>query len=537
MNDYFIRTEDIKPEEVLGYFVETEKDRRILEHLKSAHPVVLVGSRGVGKSFLLRVAQQELLSTLESEGIVPVYITFSSSPLLQSLSDIEFHAWMLTKVCAAIARAVSKAGLLIQIPKSMKVLAGTEIIHGIEDTPIERLQVQLEQAWKKGAATVDTSSTPELEDVKDALEDLIRQLKIKRFNLLIDEAAHIFLPRQQRLFFSLFRDLRSPYLVCKAAVYPGVTSYGPTFQPLHDAVMVSAERDVISKDYIQNMREIVEKQADSNVLRSIEQNFSNFSTLAFAATGNPRILLKTLTRAPKLSSGDVNQVIKDYYRNEAWSEHSLLTSKYRGHGALIDWGRDFIEQTVLPALKKRNDDKSELDGGSSAFFWIHRDAPQYVQQALQILTYTGIVTETAIGLKATRSEIGTRYLVNLGCLFSMEGIPASTAPTIWHRFDIRRMQEFGQNHPAFLQGGGITPTLENESINQQALNEQLDKSIRELDLTEWQKDTLEEIGLRAIRDVLQATEADLQKARYVGEVRSRRMRNAAFAATYEYLSG
>jgi hypothetical protein len=509
----------------------------LVEDLKSPYPVVLVGSRGVGKSFLLRVAQQELLATASMSGVIPVYVTFASSPLLQSLNDIQFHAWMLTKICGAISRAISKAGLLVKIPSSMKILAGTEVVHGIESTPVEQLQARLESVWKNGETTINTSSAPELEDVKNAMEDLVEQLGIKRFNLLIDEAAHIFLPRQQRLFFSLFRDLRSPYIVCKAAVYPGVTAYGTTFQPMHDAVMVSAERDVLGKDYIQNMREIVEKQADSNVLRYIEQNLSNFSTLAYAATGNPRILLKTLTRAPKLTSTDVNQVIKDYYRTDAWSEHSILATKYRGHAALIDWGRIFVEQNVLPSLKRRNDETTRNDTGSSAFFWIHRDSPQYVHQALQILTYTGIVTESAAGLKATRSEIGTRYMVNLGCLFSVEAIPASTAPTIWHRFDIRRMHEYGQNHAAFTSDSTILPTLENDSVNQQALNEQLAKSVRELDLTNWQKETLVEIGLSTIRQVLQASEADLQKAKYVGEVRSRRMRNAALAATYEYLSG
>lgn len=537
MSDYFIRTEDIRPEEVLNYFAETEKDRQLVEHLKSQHPVVLIGSRGVGKSFLLRVAQQELLASLSQSGVIPVYVTFSSSPLLQSLNDIQLHAWMMTKICSAIIRTLSSIGLLVQIPPGLRVLAGAEILHGIEKTPIEQLQEHLESVWKNGVNPITVAGAPEIEEVKEALEDLVSQLGIKRFNLLIDEAAHIFLPRQQRLFFSLFRDLRSPYIVCKAAVYPGVTSYGPNFQPFHDAMMVSAERDVAGKDYIKNMREIVEKQADSDVLRNIEKNLTNFSTLAFSANGNPRILLKTLTRAPKLSSSEVNQVVKDYYRTEAWAEHSVLTSKYRGHSGLIDWGRVFIEQTVLPGIKRRNEERSGLDEASTAYFWVHRDAPQFVQQALQILTYTGIVSEMDVGIKASRSEIGTRYMVNLGCLFSLEAFPAASAPAIWHKFDIRRMLEFGQNHPTFSNENNVAPTLEIDSINQQALNEQLGKSVRELDLTDWQKQTLEEIGLLTIRDVLQATEVELQRAKYVGEVRSRRMRNAAFAATYEYLSG
>lgn len=537
MSDYFIRTEDIRPEEVLDYYVETEKDRQLVENLRSPHPVVLVGSRGVGKSFLLRVAQQKMLAAMPSERVVPVYVTFSSSPLLQSLNDVQFHAWMLTKICNAVARAISKAGLLVSIPPGLRVLAGADMNHGVEKTPIEKLQEQLEEVWKTNSSSVDASGVPELEDIKNAIEDLITHLKVKRIVLLIDEAAHIFLPRQQRLFFSLFRDLRSPYIACKAAVYPGVTSYGPNFQPLHDALMVSAERDVSGKDYIQNMREIVEKQAESDVLRNIEKNLTNFSTLAYAANGNPRILLKTLTRAPKLSSLEINQVIRDYFRTEAWAEHSVLTTKYRGHASLIDWGRKFVEQSVLPAIKRWNDERTNQESGSSAYFWIHRDSPQFVQQALQILTYTGIVSEMAIGVKDRQSEIGTRYMVNLGCLFSLETSPAATAPSIWHRFDIRRMIEFNQNNSAFSNDGSVAATLESDSINLQALNELLARSVRELDLTDWQKQTLEHIGLKSIRDVLQATEPDLQKAKYVGEVRSRRMRNAAFAATYEYLSG
>jgi len=536
VKDYYTRTEDIRPEDVLEYFVETQKDRQIIDQLKSPQPTILVGSRGVGKSFLLRVAQQELLHDIRKNGVLPVYITFSSSPLLQSLSNIQFYSWMLTKVCSGISRAVSRAGLLVNIPKSLKTLAGGTISNGTESTPLESIQEQLEDAWRGEQTDVDTSKIPELEDIKDAIEDLVDALELKRVVLFIDEAAHIFLPRQQRLFFSLFRDLRSPFLACKAAVYPGVTSYGTDFQPIHDAAMVSAERDILGRDYIQNMREIVEKQADSDALRYIQTNQNNFATLAYAASGNPRILLKTLIRAPRLSSSEVNQVIKDYYRSEAWSEHSTLSAKYQGHTKLIDWGRNFIEQIVIPTLKRRNDERSESEG-ATAFFWIHRDSPQFVQQALQILTYTGLITETGVGLRSKSNEIGTRYTVNLGCLFSMESSPSASAPVIWHRFDIRRMIEFTQNHPSFANCIDQNPTLENDTVNRQALEDLLNKSIRQLDLTDWQKDTLESITLRTIRSVLSATESDIQKAYYVGEVRSRRIRNVAMAAIFEYLSG
>ena len=78
------------------------------------------------------------------------------------------------------------------------------------------------------------------------------------------------------------------------------------------------------------------------------------------------------------------------------AEHSLLSQKYSGHRALIDWARNFIENSVLPALTKKNNDNLE---GSTAYFWIHRDAPAYVHQAMGILKYTGIVQEHMAGVK------------------------------------------------------------------------------------------------------------------------------------------
>jgi hypothetical protein len=63
------------------------------------------------------------------------------------------------------------------------------------------------------------------------------------------------------------------------------------------------------------------------------------------------------------------------------------------------------------------------------------------------------------------------------------------------------------------------------------------KSIDVLDITPWQKNKLTSLKIYTIGDVLKSTETMLQKAYYIGEKRSRVMRNAAIAAVYEYLSG
>lgn len=536
MVDFFFRTEDIKPESVGEFFVESKRDRDIVDALKNRHPTILVGSRGVGKSFLLRVAQAELTKSFQEDRIFPVYMSFVRGSLIQTSDPEQFKHWMLARICSAIVRSLMKAGLLSKITQSAKVLAGTDNPVENKLTKFEEIADQYENSWRNRDSPIDNASIPTVEGLKESIEDLGSELDINRFVLLFDEAAHIFLPEQQRQFFTLFRDLRSHCITCNAAVYPGVTSFGDTFQPVHDASMVSIDRDVLSSEYLENMREIVEKQADSTILRNIAQNGRNFGTLAFAASGNPRLLLKTIANAPKLNSNEINEVIRNYYRNEIWSEHSILADKYVGHREVIDWGRKFLESVVIPEIKSKNDQYLSADKRTSAYIWVHRDAPAIVKEALRILSYTGVLSEQAAGIKASRGEIGTRYILNLGCIFSLEATPAAVSFDVAKGLTSKRMTEFGANHPSYRslveQSHNFSP--QGAAL---ALDEQLKRSVAVLDISEWQRSKLLELGLVTIGDVLSANEEKLKEAAYVGNVRARRMRNAAVSAVLEYLSG
>lgn len=537
MSDFYIRTEDIANEQLLELFVETGRDREIIEAVKGPHPVVLVGSRGVGKSFLLKVASAELHRSLKVDGILPVYVSFTKSSLVQFSKPELFPQWMLAKICNAVVRALGKEGVLAQAPKQVAILSGDSTGSHAQRTKLEQIEDEFESSWKTPDKAIDVNAIPDTDAFKNAIEDVCRQLQIKRIALLIDEAAHVFIPQQQRAFFTLFRDLRSPYITCNAAIYPGVTSFGDTFQPAHDATFISIDRDPMGSDYIPSMREIVEKQASSETLRDIARNGELFAILAYAASGNPRLLLKTLLKVKKLNSTEVNDVFRTFYRTEIWAEHSVLAEKYPGHKHLIDWGRNFIESIVLTEIQKKNIQYLEIEKNTSAFFWIHRDAPIGVRHALQILSYTGVVAEHSVGVKATRAEIGTRYVVNLGCLFALESNPAQSAFGIAKALSTKRMTEYGANNSIYAGVQEVQNNLEDLASNRQALMSQLAKPIDALDITAWQKSKLVELKLMTVADVLRATENELKKANYVGDVRARQMRNAAEAAVYEYLSG
>lgn len=537
MADLFYRTEDIPSDDILDLFVETKQDREVIELIKATSPVVLIGSRGVGKSFLLKVAEEEMLKEYKKKRILPVYLTFTKSSLIHTDDPNQFLNWMLSRICTRIMRSLRKQGFLANPPRALNVISGGGDIEN-EKSQIELLSEKYEESWKNPQQEIDASFLPSIDEFLEAIEEICDELNIKRINLLIDEAAHIFRPEQQRQFFTLFRDLRTSFISCNAAVYPGVTSFGDSFQSSHDATFKNLDRDILDTDYISKMRDIVEKQleADSELLTNISKNGQNFAILAYAASGNPRVLLKTISKAPKLNSSQINEVVREYYKTEIWSEHSGLVEKYPGHNKLIDWGRNFVENIILPDLQGKNIQYLGEGKNSTCFFWVHRDAPLSVKEAIRLLSYTGIVNEYGQAIKATKSELGTRYQVNLGCLFSLESTPSLTAFNIARNLSSRRFTEFGMNNHSFKDLTDIVPEFEETDL-QNVLTRELNKSIDVLDLTVWQRDVLKQIGINTIKDVLTVSESDLKKAYYVGDKRSRRVRNTALASVYEYLNG
>ncbi|MCC6830528.1 MAG: hypothetical protein IT200_04210 [Thermoleophilia bacterium] len=529
MDELRYRTEDFKSSELEEYFVPSGGDEEIITKLSGRETVLLVGSRGVGKSFLLRLSEHRLEKDFASRHVVPVYVTFFRSTLLQAGNQIDFRAWMLARICSQVVRALANCG--VSAPKSdLTTLTGGQGVSG-QTTRLDEIVEALEGAWRHPTESVATASVPTVEAVRDAVADICEASSVERINLFIDEAAHVLVPEHQRQFFTLMRDLRSPYIAVKAAVYPGTTAYGDSFEPSHDATMLSVDRDPTKGEYLDQMREIVLKQ-DPALARMISENRSYFDALATAASGNPRTLLKTLARAKKLTARNVTEVVREFYREEIWSDHSNLGERYAGHRRLIDWGREFLEGVVVGQLSERNQGASE----KSAFFWIHRDSPAAVKEALRLLSYSGLVHESGTSIKGTRSELGTRYMVNLGCLLAVENEPVPVSASLRGDLSIKRMMEFGKNHRAYEEIARLNVDA-SANPSADALRERLDASVGELDLSDFQKKSLRSVGLETIGGVLQATEDQLQEAHYVGPTRSRQMMNAAQAAVLEYLSG
>lgn len=529
-NDIVYRTEDIPSHEILDYLVESSIDRALIDALKGRSPVILKGSRGVGKSFLMRAAEAEIKRDFSKDKVLPVYLTFAQASLIRQDTPDRFLLWMMAKLCTNILRSAERFGLALPSGSAIQAIQGGAAVG--DYSRMERVSRIFETSWQNKTPEPLPTAVPDPEVLRDAIEDLCDHTGIRRVIVFVDEAAHVFIPEQQRQFFTLMRDLRSPYITIKAAVYPGVTSYGHAFQPTHDATVLSVDRSVTDDEYASSMREIVYKQ-DPTLKKQIEPNGDVFDTVAYAATGNPRILLKTMMARAPFNRRNAQETIREYYREGIWAEHSSLAERYPGHRELLDWGRSFIEDSVVPTLHARNSGRSSQ---TMSHFWIHRDAPQVVREALRLLCYSGIVQEGDSGMRATRGEIGTRYMVNLGCLFAEDAEPIRFGQNVRKHLHLKRMVEYGANHPQYrpLDGVSLASIV---SDGNQALEAQLERSVDCLDLTKFQLAKLKDLELTTIGQVLMSGEDDFKRAYYVGDKRARQIRNAAETAVLEYLSG
>lgn len=554
-DEFIFRTEDIKSKDLAKIFVETKVDRENINYLKNKSPILLVGSRGTGKTMLLRMAEKELDDEFEQRHELAIFVSFSKAIFVDVSKDILFfRQWMLAKILFNLKRKLERKGFLLSKTGILNTYFNLQNTSDNLVRKLDDLIYLMENSWNNRSINIyeeankifeiDTAKLGILKDVdyfKALIEDICENYGIDRITLLFDEACHNFIPIQQREFFTLFRDLRCPYISCKAAVYPGITSYG-TFQAFHDAIIIKVERDITSSDYIDKMRDIVKNQLGSDTYKIFEQQGDNLNALIYAASGNPRLLLKSIYIASdglkSLKTNNVNNTVKSFYRTNIWNEHSKLSEIYKGHKQIIDWGREFVENNILIDTFNKNKKRIEDEKSQQTiYFAIHRDAPEAVKKAIRILEYSGIVTMHTEGTKV-RKEIYDRYQINFGVVLSSEptNSPVNRYKELIGGLSIKLYTDYGVNSHAY---SGIDKIIDiDKEVDSSAiLKEILSQPIEKLDISDFQCNTLRDSGFISLGDILSGNEKDLQKAYLIGPIRARRILNIAFNATIEYISG
>jgi hypothetical protein len=243
----------------------------------------------------------------------------------------------------------------------------------------------------------------------------------------MDDAAHAFSPRQQEDFFEFFRQLKSKEISPKAAIYPGITTYSPTFHVGHDAeqldVWVSPDRPV----YLPFMRSLAEKRFRGKLPESLVRTPNALDFMAYASFGIPRSFLNMLrtlyqTSDSVLPGGTLDRrKILDVAKQSKESAHNVydsLATKLPAYSAFVNTGNTFY-QKILSATKVFNQNRLLNDQATEV--GLKRPLSGEIQKVLSFFQYAGLLMpagENSRGVKGV-FEI---YMIHFGDLITENAI-------------------------------------------------------------------------------------------------------------------
>lgn len=110
MSEALIRTEDLTIDEVNRLYVDTVIDRENIEALKSNQPLLLIGSRGTGKTMLMKKAESELTDEFAMKRILPVYTSFATSSVCESTN---ISRLMVSKILISLRGKLKEQGIIV----------------------------------------------------------------------------------------------------------------------------------------------------------------------------------------------------------------------------------------------------------------------------------------------------------------------------------------------------------------------------------------------------------------------------------------
>lgn len=277
------RAENIPRTDLETWTYLSAHENQIVRKLKGPGAKLISGPRGSGKSTLLRRAYFDLLS---SRSALPVYVNYSRALALEPLFHTHanalqlFRQWVLAKAVLGLGSLRAEWGL--SFSPEVSALFGNA----------EHFVRSLESGEEPELGTLSLSPSR----VVELLESLATAERATRVVLLLDDAAHAFSLKQQREFFEIFRELRSRHVAAKAAIYPGVTAFSPSFQVGHEAEVLEVWFRPDSDGYLAAMREIASKRIPSEQLSQLGTSRDEYiDLLALAAFGLPRGFLNMLS--------------------------------------------------------------------------------------------------------------------------------------------------------------------------------------------------------------------------------------------------
>jgi len=410
------RTESLDDSLISKYFVE--RDNSKILRLLDNEQYLFEGSRGVGKTMVMKASMLKSQKDFGKNSILPVWVSFEESIRIERISIINssidpFLQWTMGKILYETLNKLvqikpktiddlnKKLSTIFNIPITNQFDKYIGILNNYIDI-LEKGDLDNNTLLSKYSPSLELSKILDNpQSFKDFLIEIVENCNLSRIIFLFDEAAHVFSYSQQEKFFTFFKTLRDPKIACKAAVYPGITNYGKYFERGQDAKELKVQWSPLDDDdvkYIESIIRIRLKEYDPRYWDKLSSNQDVLKTLCICSNGNPRFafhIIDELENNKAFKGNSISsQVLVNSIRsvfNIKWKEFETLKHRLIKYEKYIEEAELFIKQTVLPNLRLWNDKQRKNQSKLSIGFYITTDAYEKLEKIFSVLSYSNII--------------------------------------------------------------------------------------------------------------------------------------------------
>lgn len=441
------RTESLDSKMIIEYFIDKDKDKTA--RMLDTEQYLIEGSRGVGKTMLMRTAEISAEAEFEKNSILAVWISFEESIRLErikisSQEDVDpFLQWTMGKILVEVLGKV----IALRPSYSKQVTDRLSSLFGISNFENEKKYSQyidLLNKYVEALEKADINSNDEIKEIvpsekiveildnsssfKSFLLKLISDFRLKRIVLLFDEAAHVFSEEQQVKFFTLFKSLRDVKIACKAAVYPGITNYGKYFEKNQDAKELKLTWNIYEEDDIKYIKNILKKRVqkyDGHVWNLLTVKDEIIRMVCCASNGNPRFAFHIvdemqnvgLLNKTYITTTQVNNCLRTV-NEEKWKDFITLKQRMVKYSDYISYAEKIMKEEFLPNLRKWNDKRRKENKKLSVGFYIEEKTYKKIDKLFDVLSYANIVIVNDVKKSIGHGKYGYYIIVNPSFLFS-----------------------------------------------------------------------------------------------------------------------
>ncbi|MEH6490943.1 hypothetical protein [Halopseudomonas sp.] len=415
--NFIEQAEYIDTEKFAELTIEHPEEEAILRKLMGGGAKLLIGPRGCGKSTLMLKAFHQMLKSVGAQAL-PVYVNFKLALKVEPLyskganAPFWFKGWLSLKVLEALRLTLEQIDG-VDFPESFP-----------KKDFVEKALVKIEAGVTENAE-IDRFSVPFLQEI---IHEILDRNSINRCVLLIDDAAHAFLGKQQEDFFDFFRAVKSKSISPKAAVYPGVTSHSPSFQVGHDAEQIDVWVKPSGDHYERFMMEMARKRFEGTQVRLTDENKDDVAFLAYCSFGIPRAflgMLRSIYNSPESYFNTDGTLSKSKVlalsRSGKEMSHGVYTSLETKVPSLKSYvmNGDVIYRALLDNIKEFNSGKERSE--QTMQFGIRIPLDPNLEKVISFYQYAGLVM--SIG-EFSRGENGVFavYEVHIGDLVTDNAI-------------------------------------------------------------------------------------------------------------------